>query len=462
MANYSIKGKFIIPNEAATAEQRTVTITLSNLTSIKWGDGTTDSNSSHTYAQSGTYSFSVIGTFTSFDYAVLGSSTSNSRKYLSEIEVGETITSIGRGAFTLCENLVKLRLWAAIQTINLTPSAQPPSPTQLISASALDGCTSLEAIEVASANVTFSSYNGDLYTKDGHTLIKYANGKANTIFTTPVGVTTIESYAFYGASNLRTITLSNDITTVNAYAFVYGIYNIVYGNNPSISTIKSRTYKYYYGLSVIIPASVSLIKEDAFEQSSVTTLICKGDDPATLETDAIPSSIVSIKVPSDRVIAYQLAWSDYYELITPVGHGVVGYNQLAYYDQKIKEYISEHGGGLPSSTKYGSSIDMSMNSSTYVLTVTLKDQDGNTLGTSQSVDLPLETMVINGHYDDNTKKVVLTLQNGSTVEFSVADLVSGLQTEITAQNKLSSDLLKNGTNVKLFLSSDDIFLQRRM
>lgn len=76
---------------------------------------------------------------------------------------------------------------------------------------------------------------------------------------------------------------------------------------------------------------------------------------------------------------------------------------------------------------YGASFELSINSSTYVLTATLKDQNGNTLGQPQTVDLPLETMVVGGSYDDTTKKIVLTLQNGQTVEFSVADLVDGLE-----------------------------------
>jgi len=49
----------------------------------------------------------------------------------------------------------------------------------------------------------------------------------------------------------------------------------------------------------------------------------------------------------------------------------------------------------------------------------------------------LESVVVGGSYDSQTKKVVLTLQNGNTIEFSVADLVSGLQTELSASNKLN-------------------------
>lgn len=92
---------------------------------------------------------------------------------------------------------------------------------------------------------------------------------------------------------------------------------------------------------------------------------------------------------------------------------------------------------------------------TYVITSILKDQDGNTLGSSQTVDLPLESVVVSGYYDSQTKKVVLTLKDGSTIEFSVADLVSGLQTEITAQNKLSADLVDDTTTTHKFVTASD-------
>ena len=90
--------------------------------------------------------------------------------------------------------------------------------------------------------------------------------------------------------------------------------------------------------------------------------------------------------------------------------------------------LSVYNFALPKSTKYGASIEMSIDSTTYIITTTLKDQDGNTLGQAQTIDLPLESVVVNGSYDNTTKKVILTLKNGSTIEFSVADLVSGLAT----------------------------------
>lgn len=92
---------------------------------------------------------------------------------------------------------------------------------------------------------------------------------------------------------------------------------------------------------------------------------------------------------------------------------------------------------LPDTVKYATAISLTINPSTFIITAQLKDQDNNNLGSAQTIDLPFESVVVNGSYNNQTKKVVLTLQNGSTIEFSVADLVAGLQTELSASNKLN-------------------------
>ena len=111
---------------------------------------------------------------------------------------------------------------------------------------------------------------------------------------------------------------------------------------------------------------------------------------------------------------------------------------------------------LPASTKYGASFTASINTTTYVMTLTLKDQDGNTLGTAQTIDLPLESVVVNGSYDSTNKKIVLTLQSGSTIDIPVGDLISGLQTEITSSNMLDADLVDDSTSTHKFTTASDI------
>ena len=93
---------------------------------------------------------------------------------------------------------------------------------------------------------------------------------------------------------------------------------------------------------------------------------------------------------------------------------------------------------------------------TYVITSTLKDQDGNTLGSAKTIDLPLESVVVSGSYDSTNKKIVLVLQDGSTIDVPVGDLINGLQAEITANNKLSSDLVDDTNHTHKFATSSQL------
>ena len=120
-----------------------------------------------------------------------------------------------------------------------------------------------------------------------------------------------------------------------------------------------------------------------------------------------------------------------------------------------KQFTPAWIGALPSSTKYWASISVSVDTTDYKITTTLKDQDWNTLGTAQVIDLPLESVVVSGSYDSVTKKVILTLENGSTIEFSIADLVSWLQSEITSSNKLDADLVDDSTSTNKFVTASD-------
>ena len=121
---------------------------------------------------------------------------------------------------------------------------------------------------------------------------------------------------------------------------------------------------------------------------------------------------------------------------------------------ELEELIKEGGGGGESSN-YGTSLLIEMDSN-FVMSASLLNKDGEVLGEVQTVDLPLESVVVNGSYDSINKQVVLTLQNGSTIRFSVADLVNGLQTEITSQNPLNADLVSDSNSTHKFTTASDI------
>ena len=124
-------------------------------------------------------------------------------------------------------------------------------------------------------------------------------------------------------------------------------------------------------------------------------------------------------------------------------------------------------------------LELVLDSSTFELKGILKDSSNNVIYTSNEIDLPLETVVVDGTYDSLTKEIVLELVNGNTIRFSVSALVSGLisdtdlatalenyytkgqvdnllntkQNTITSSNKLDSDLVDDTNSTNRFVTS---------
>ena len=100
-------------------------------------------------------------------------------------------------------------------------------------------------------------------------------------------------------------------------------------------------------------------------------------------------------------------------------------------------------------------IEFIINTSNYQIYARLRNKSDGIISTSNTIDLPIESMVVNGAYDSQTKEVVLTLNNGNTVRFSVADLVAGLQAQITTTNKLNSDLVTDENQTNKFVTATE-------
>ena len=103
---------------------------------------------------------------------------------------------------------------------------------------------------------------------------------------------------------------------------------------------------------------------------------------------------------------------------------------------------------------YGKSLSVSINNTTYVITFQLKN--GNNVISEQSIDLPLESVVVGGSYDDDTETIILTLKNGQTIEIPVSDLVSGLVSQNDLQTTLASYYTSSETNTLLGAKQDTI------
>jgi len=146
---------------------------------------------------------------------------------ITKITVSEGITRIYASAFAECVNVTQIILPSTVTSIDKNAFARckslasiniPASVTE-IGDSIFEDCEALEEITVASENPNFASKNGDLYSKDMKTLIRYAPAKSATTYTVEAGVTTIASGCFQ-ATKLTEVTLSAEICRIEPTAFI--------------------------------------------------------------------------------------------------------------------------------------------------------------------------------------------------------------------------------------------------
>lgn len=101
----------------------------------------------------------------------------------------------------------------------------------------------------------------------------------------------------------------------------------------------------------------------------------------------------------------------------------------------------------------GHEIAVSIDPSTYVMTLQLKNEAGTVIS-SGSVDLPLETMVVSASYADGT--LTLALKNGQTLDVEISSLISGLvpQTRTVNGKALSADITLSASDVNAYSKTE--------
>ncbi len=204
------------------------------------------------------------------------------------IVLKEGTTGIADCAFSDCSGLTSVTIpnsvisigdWAFFDCSDLTSVTIPNSVTS-IGDYAFGDCSGLTSIKVESGNSVYDSRencNAIIETAT-NTLI---SGCKNTII--PNSVTSIGDYAFYGCSDLTSITIPNSVTSIGYRAFYYctGLTSVTIPN--SVTSIGREAFYCCTGLtSLTIPNSVTSIGGDAFS-------FCSG-----LTSVTIPNSVTSI------------------------------------------------------------------------------------------------------------------------------------------------------------------------
>ena len=175
-------------------------------------------------------------------------------------------------------------------------TVQIPDSVYSIQKEAFGGCTSLTNIKAAPDSRVYKTVNGDLYTKDGKTLVKYALGKKSTSFVIPSGVSLIMGGAFYGCSKLTTITVPDSLTEFLGGTFegCSSLTSFACEENSTVyQTINGDLYskdgktlvRYASGktdTSFYLPYGVETIKSYAFSGSNSLTYLSVGDSVQTV------------------------------------------------------------------------------------------------------------------------------------------------------------------------------------
>lgn len=102
--------------------------------------------------------------------------------------------------------------------------------------------------------------------------------------------------------------------------------------------------------------------------------------------------------------------------------------------------------------KYATNIQFTTEGAT--LKAQLIDQDGAPIGDVEVFSIPTGSIVVDGSYDSTSGNIILTLENGNTIEVPATAFQNGLQAKIDANNKLSVDYLIDGNANKVFTAAD--------
>ena len=184
-----------------------------------------------------------------------------------EYKIPSKVKSIEKNDFNGCKYLTNIVIPSSVTSINTY---------------SLKNCENLLSIDVDENNPSFTSENGVLFTKDKKQLVAYPTKKKGK-YTIPDSVTRIVEDAFYGCKDLTEITIPSSVESISGWAFC-GCTGLKEVTIPA--TVKSLGKAAFYNCTnltdITIQSSIESIEEYTFYNCASLTEI------------TIPSSVKSI------------------------------------------------------------------------------------------------------------------------------------------------------------------------
>ena len=202
-----------------------------------WGDGTTNSETSHIYTNYGKYTITCDGTSVSNN--IFSASHSSKNYYCSEIRIGEGVINLGSRVFSYCSALRNIAIPnngisnikdATFTNCYLLNSIVIPNGVTRIGYQAFSACSSLNSIVIPNGVTSIDSS------------VFLTCSSLNSI-SMPNSVTSIGSQTFMTCSSLNSIVMPNSVTDIrdNTFSSCYSLVKFDFTNSTSVPALSNTT-----------------------------------------------------------------------------------------------------------------------------------------------------------------------------------------------------------------------------
>ena len=246
------------------------------------------------------------------DYAFIGGLFRN-------VELPNTVTSIGVGAFQGCNNLDKFVASGKYTTLDNGNLLMDGTTIVAFAPAGISEYNIPNGVEVISTSVFELTKITSINIPNTVTTIMqsaFSQCVNLTSVTIPNSVTDLENHVFSGCSNLTQVTIGKGVTTIKESTF-NGCSKL---NSVSIlgevTTIGNQAFRECKFTNIVLPASVQTIEQNAFQQcTELATVTIKATTPPNMGSGVFKncSKLETIFVPAASKTLYELAdvWGVY-------------------------------------------------------------------------------------------------------------------------------------------------------